>query len=836
MKSSNCIITDILINDLASPLGVTPERVIISWKTVSERDGFLQTAYRAVISDGEKTVWDSGKTEDGVSVGITACGLEAMTEYSLSVTVWGNGGEEITGRSSFETGLHVSNPFGNAKWISYDAPVLYTGTRYSIDFDFIIEQGAQAFCFSLKDNDNLIMWQVNNSLGERVILRPHVREDGEWCGFKGGRYDLPEFDVTDAVGCTSSELFGKRIHERIEVNGREVKTYFGKDASSLTLGAVYDHFTELPLINFGFCQSWSDPNEVSLYGNIVICDGDGKMIYEKDFTDGETAFTNSYRMTVFGDMARVSDKGADRVLVCARTDNGNMPVFRREIELGRTPVSARLYTSGLGVYEAYVNGGRVCRIKEDGSREYDELKPGFTECGERRFYNTYDVTEFLTRGKNVLSAVVTHGWWSDKVTDFYGKEDAFIAKLIVKYSDGTMETFDTDTSWRSEKVSPVVYADIFTGETYDARVNEDYKYVGFDDSEWKYAKVNTEFGGVICPYMGSRVISRKDLTRTPQNITVYSGAVGARDDRYGKINTVRRIDGKFTLSPGETALVDFGQNFAGCEGFIISAPRGTYITVKHGEMLNDSEGLISRGNDGPEGSVYNENYRMAVAATKYIARGALTEEYTPIFSFYGFRYIEITADRDITVHSVWGRVITSVEKDTGFIETSDKDVNQLISNIRWGQYSNYLSVPTDCPQRDERQGWLADTQVFTRAGCYLGFSKSFLTKYTVDMCDCQDEQGLYPSTAPTGSFNGGIWGAMGWADAGIIIPRVLYSHYGDKNVIIDNWNYMQKYVDVFLSKTEKKGPFGFFGDWLAYEANDDGVKDILSVAYYAWTL
>ncbi len=836
MKNSNCEIKNILVNDLASPLGITPERAVISWKTVSDRDGFLQEAYRVTISDGEKVAFDSGRVECGCSTGITVRDLEPMTEYSLNVTVWGNRGEEISASSSFETGLPTECPFGEAKWISHDTEPLYMGTKYSIDFDFMIELGGQAFCLSIKDNDNMIMWQVNNSKSDRVLLRPHVREGGEWVGFSGAKYDLPEFDVTDVIGYSSKEIPYKRIHERIEVDGKKTKTYFGPDAEHLVLGAEYEHFEEIPLINFGFCQSASAPNEVAAYGNIVICDGDGNRIYEKDFTDGTLDFTHRYRMTVDGDMAWVSAEGAAHRLLCERTTSGgSMPAFRREIELAKVPVSARLYTSGLGAYEAYVNGERVGRKQADGTREYDELKSGFTETFVRKFYNTYDVTDQLTEGKNVLSAVVTPGWWSGVVNASEGKETAFLGKLVVKYGDGRTEIFDTDTSWRSAEVSPFVFCDIFAGETYDARISEDYKYAGFDDSTWKNVKINTEFNGIICPWMGSTVTFRRDLELSPASVCVYRGAVGAGEDRHGKINVIKTPNGEpFTLSPGEVALFDLGQNFAGHEAFSVSGERGTCITVKHGEIANDDDGLFCRGNEGPEGSVYNKNYRFATSLTKYYMSGEGIESYSPSFTFYGFRYAELTADREITVHSFTGRVITSVERETGFIETSDKDVNQLISNVLWSQYSNYLSIPTDCPQRDERQGWLGDTQVFARAGCYLGFSKSFLSKFCADMRDGQDEEGLYPCTSPKGEFEGGLWGAVGWADAGIIVPYVLYTHYGDKNILLDSWDSMQAYMDKFLAFTGKKGPYGHFGDWLAFEANDNGIKEVLSVAFYAW--
>lgn len=513
----------------------------------------------------------------------------------------------------------------------------------------------------------------------------------------------------------------------------------------------------------------------------------------------------------------------------------HLPVFRKTLKVEKDLIKARLYTSGLGVYENYINGVRVGRIIPDGSIVYDELKPGFTQSEKRKFYNTYDVTALLSKGCNTISAVVSHGWWSDGVNARYGKEDAYLAKLILTYADGTYEMIDTDTSWKSARASAILDADIFSGESYDARTDESFKEPDFDDTEWEAAKINEEFNGQIVPWQGSPIVMRTDLERTTQSVTIYKGAAGADETQYGKINILRVYGNEaFVLYPEETALIDFGQNFAGREAIDVEGECGTTLTIIHGEILNDKNGLISRGNDGPEGSIYNANYRGAAATTRYILNGRGVEHYHPIFTFYGFRYIEITTDKPVTIHMTKGQVITSVEKETGWLETSDENVNQLISNIRWGQYSNYLSIPTDCPQRDERQGWTADTQVFTKAGCYLAFSKSFLAKFTQDMRDSQREDGAIPGTAPTGCYNGCGWGGTGWADAGVIIPYQLYKFYGDASIIYENWDAMQLYVDGYLAASNKYGPCKIWGDWLAYESNDDEIQEILGVAFYAW--
>ena len=834
--TTNAVIYGMLTDDLVNPQGIDSEKPVFSWKTKANANSWLQSAYEIKVFKGDDILWDSGKVESGVSVGVVYNGkeLEPSTKYEWCVTVWDKDGCSFkSDAASFKTGLPKESPFGNAKWISYDWAVISKDTKYAIDFNFIIERVNAGFCFGMKDKGSYFVWQISAEKDGKLLLKPQIKESYEWTS-----NEIPEADVTDAVGLGAEEVKGKVIFERIEVDGKAVRTYLGKDLSSLTLVHEYWHDKEIPLYNIGFRQCGPAPSYTAIasYADIRITDSEGKQIYKKDFAKDNVGFRGSSLYSVSDGRLKVGSFHGNCELVYISSEGKGLPVFRKTLSIKKGLVEATLYTSGLGVYEAYLNGERVGKRTQNGLTVYDELKPGFTETRKRRFYNSYDVTEMLVENKtNVLTAVVSHGWWSDGSVSQYYEEDAFLSKLILKYTDGTSEVIDTDETWKSEMASPVVDADIFSGETYDARIDSHWNSADFDDSSWSFAKENKRFNGVLCAWKGSPIVNRKDLELKAKSITVYSGAVNADENRYGKINVVSTVDGEsFVLNPGEKALIDFGQNFSGRESFSVKGERGTNLTVRHGEMLNDNNGDKSRGNDGPEGSIYNLNYRSAKALTKYVLSGEGTENYSPIFSFYGFRYIEISVDKSVTLSGITGQVITSVEKETGELTTSDASINQLISNIRWGQYSNYLSVPTDCPQRDERQGWTADTQIFAKAGCYLAFSKSFLSKFMFDMRDSQNEAGAFPGTSPTGRYYGGGWGATGWADAGVIIPRLLYTLYGDKSIITDSWDSMVRYVDGFLSTTNGIGPKPIYGDWLAYESNDEGVKEMLGIAFYAW--
>ena len=749
ITNSNTVIYDMMTEDAIDPIGIDNTSPVFSWKINSDLRGWLQSAYQIVVKNGDTVVWDSGKVDASDSIGITYDGddLKSSTKYTWQVSVWDTKGNKYDSKSaSFEMGLLGKNAFKDTKWISSSS--LFTDTAYTIDFDFVINNANQGFCFGMENSGTFVMWQISTYEGNgRVLLRPHFKSGGNWTAYPGGPGNVTAVDITSAIGYNSTELIGKTVHERIEVDGKVIKTYFGSDADNLTLANTYTHSSNIPLSNIGFRQSSESGSsiEVATFDNITVKDKDGKILYFNDYSsDADISGSNLYQLVngalQVGSMSTMGEH------VYTRSSTSSLPVFRKEFAAEKNLVSAKLYTSGLGVYESYINGKRVGRLLDDGTVEYYELKPGFTEMSDRKFYSSFDVTHLIEQGKsNVISATVSPSWWSDLCARNYGKEDAYLAKLILTYSDGTVNTIVTETTWKTSDASPVVYADIFTGETYDARVKTDWMLSGFDDSSWSSAKVNTEFKGTICAWIGSPIKVRDDLELSVKSANVFKEITGATSAQFGKIKVLNTYNnGSFTLNKGETAVIDFGQNFAGWEAFTVEGPAGATVTIEHGEMLNDQNGLKSRGNDGPEGTIYNANYRSAVATTKYILSGNGKESYHPSFTFYGFRYIQVTADNTVTFHSFTGQVVTSVEKDTGFIETSDKDVNQLISNIRWGQYSNYLSIPTDCPQRDERQGWTADTQVFSEAGCYLAFSKTFLEKFLTDLRDSQAADGAYP--------------------------------------------------------------------------------------------
>ena len=455
--------------------------------------------------------------------------------------------------------------------------------------------------------------------------------------------------------------------------------------------------------------------------------------------------------------------------------------------------SAKWMTAGLGVYEVYVNGTRV------GS---DALKPGFTHVKKTRRSFTYDVTALLNGAKgakNVFAAQVSAGWWRDKIVSFAGQKSAFRGVLEITYADGTKKLYGTcPKCWTAGVAGRVKHAGIFDGEEYDAREACPAK----GDVKFPAAVVNDEFQGEILPSEGGEVCRRCDLALKPVEAYCWKEATGANDKQgkekvFGKVVRTRTFakGEKLCVVPGETLVIDFGQNCAGVPRFAMSARRDTVLTCLPGEMLNDANGERARGNDGPGGSLYRENLRMPKDGMRlvYTFAGTGVETYMPRFTFFGYRYLSITATDAVTIECVKSVPVTSIKKcmERGKIETGDTCVNQLISNVYWGQLSNYLSVSTDCPQRNERLGWTADTQVFAEAGAFNADTSKFFHKWMRDMRDSQDPRGGFPGVAPNAQY-GNETMRVGWSDAGIIVPYVIWRQFGDRQIVDENWAAMEK--------------------------------------------
>jgi len=489
-------------------------------------------------------------------------------------------------------------------------------------------------------------------------------------------------------------------------------------------------------------------------------------------------------------------------------------------------VSAKWMTTALGTFDLFVNGRPVG----------DEvLRPGFTHPLKTRRTFTYDITRaFHCRAGagNVLAVQVAPGWWADKVvsqgSEMMGKKCAFRGVLQLTYDDGTIRRYGTSPdTWRTTTKGPLRQAGIFEGERYDARLA-----LSLDEEPSALAVpvVNDEFKGQLLPSEGAEVFMRHDLALKPVKAYVWKEVEGASDQAFGKVVVLREYTKGQTiaLKPGETLVVDFGQNAAAVPSFVFSAAEGTTLTCLPGELLNDGNGAHSRGMDGPEGSVHRQNLRsgdrqMQLHYTFGANNGYVA--YTPSHTFFGYRFVSITTTADVTIRDILSIPVTSIAQslETGTIITGNADINRLISNTLWGMRSNYLSVPTDCPQRDERQGWTADTQVFTETGTFFANTRAFFHKWMRDMRDTQSAEGGFPGVAPEGEYGNAGMMRLGWADAGVIVPWTVWKQFGDIAIVNENWDAMDRFfkhiTDTRYDHVTLSGENGNYqwADWLSYE-------------------
>ena len=688
--------------------------------------------------------------------------------------------------------------------------------HYALEADVACESGAASLLFNMTDAKTGLMWQIITA-SDSVKIRPHKIVSGSFTAYS----DIPITSVA------SPEEMAQGVKFRLEVADNVICTYVN--------GTLVSAFETAQLgmnVFLGKCGTRVMTDEKFTLDNLrlvdYIEDAAGKIIFQYDCSTFNPFFRGKL---ADGKLLMDSADWTGIALIHSGTDT-----FRKEFTATKKIQNARLYITSFGAFQAYLNGERVGNKNADGVTVYDELTPGWTDPNYRICYYTYDITDLLQQGSNTLSVGVTHGWSALSLNKSNDPDKPFklLAKAVIAYEDGTTETVVTDGSWKTANVGPVVQGDIFQGEYYDATADISFRKNGFDDRTWRAAKT-VAYTTTLTARDGGQIYVRKDLERVPQTVSVYDGVTDAIDGtQYGKIHvTATYGDEPFTLHAGETAVVDFGQNFAGWENITLAGAKGTMVRIRHAEMLNDGLGVISRRNDGPGGSIYTANLRNAAATTHYVMSGAETENYHPSTTYYGFRYIEITATADITVKAVRGEVVTSVTEDTGSFESSDALINRLYQNTVWGQYSNYFGQATDCPQRDERLGYSGDAQVFVGTAVYHTQAKAFLRNFIQTLVEGQADDGAYGNTLPAKNKSGSNWaGVAGWADAGILVPYAYYEQYGDTDILSTYYDSMAKYMDYLNSMELRIGLQ--FGDWLSYTTNNTQMKEYLSYVYTIW--
>jgi alpha-L-rhamnosidase len=463
--------------------------------------------------------------------------------------------------------------------------------------------------------------------------------------------------------------------------------------------------------------------------------------------------------------------------------------LRKSFDTTKPVKSAMLYATAMGVYELRLNGQRVG----------DEVfAPGWTDYNKRLRYQAYDVTSQLKTGGNAIAAEVGPGWYAGHLGNGgyqqYGTAPALLAELHITYADGSTDKVITDESWKIHQ-SPVLASDFMLGETHDAREEiAGWDQPALSETGWTAASLRSA------------------------NVGVFGSQVAPPVRQTGLITPVKLTE----PAPGHWTY-DLGQNMVGVVRLKVSAPAGTVITLHHAEMLK------------PDGTVYTANLRGAPSVDVYTCKGGGEEIWQPQFTFHGFRYVQVTGlTEKPPMDLIAGVVLGSDTPRTGSFVCSDSRINQLVSNIEWGQRGNYLSVPTDCPQRDERLGWMGDAQVFVRTATCNADVAAFFTKWLVDVDDAQWGSGAFTDVSPD---RGTGAGTPAWGDAGVICPWTIYMAYGDKRILERHLPAMTRWVEwcrkesTDLIRDRDRG--ADYGDWLSIKA--DTPKEMIGTAYFAYS-
>ena len=488
--------------------------------------------------------------------------------------------------------------------------------------------------------------------------------------------------------------------------------------------------------------------------------------------------------------------------------NPKSPYFTNDFRIGNKIVSANLFITSRGIYEAHLNGKRV-------GKSY--LTPGWTSYNNRIQYQAYDVQNMLSPGDNRLGVILADGWFrnfrpnSGKRKTDYGDELSFIAELVISFEDGTKQTIINDDNWNYHFGS-IQNSSIYNGEIVDFNL---------DDPSWSNSK--------------KKILNSKKA----QPVKRYEGKLDHTRNEMIKKREVLEAK-KLIITPSGDKVIDFGQNLVGWAQFKSNLPKGTEITLFHAEVLDKA------------GEFYTTNLRKAKQKNTFILNGKTNQVYHPTFTFQGFRYLKVEGMDQINLDDFKAVALYSDMEFTGSLTTSNELINQLQENIQWGQRGNFLDVPTDCPQRDERLGWTGDAQAFFNTAGFNMDVKNFFDKWLIDLAYDQRSDGAVPGVVPHNNYLGyneplqlkGNFGRTGWADAVTIIPWHSYLIYGDTKTLERQYISMVKWID-FMTQNSKNHLYikeDHWGDWLFFSKDDDSFgrsavtsKKLIAQAFYCYS-
>ena len=815
--ASGAMAVQLRTDDLVQPLGIDDLTPHFSWQMRDARPGAAQTAYRiqvatseSALGGGQADIWDSGRVASAQSVGVVYAGpaLRPMTRYWWRVTLWDKDGKSMSASVPdwWETGLlapaavaqqHDVQWIGwqtdeeralraaDARWITApdDAtPVAANASQQVLAYrlSFSAQHPVKRAILFVAGEDTVSAWVNGHAVAHAAPMPP-------WHQFPWRKYR--RIDVTAAVKAGENLLAIQTLH------------YVAPRAKASTEPPVPMSATLLLTAADGTMQSY-------VTGVGTQWQVRSQATASDDSTDGD-AWTRATTLPDANDWKPAVDfagTAAARQMdepLSKPWPAESVKALRRSFAIHQPIVSARLYATALGVYSMWVNGHPVSDAM---------LAPGWTDDRERIVYQTYDLTRQLTQGNNVLAAEIAPGWYSTPLQWFqqpnvYGLTLPSLAALLhLRFADGSDQWIATDSAWKAAQ-SPILKAEIYDGETRDARLEmPGWKTAAFvEDARWHAAAL--------------------------RNPALDDVRFVAQDFQPVRVERLLRARSVAQPKPG-VYVYDFGQNFAGVERLALSGARGATVRVRTGEIVN------------ADGSLYTDNLRTARSTDTFVLGGSGTEIVQPRFTFHGFRYLEITGlAQPLPLDSVTGVVFHTDAPFTAQLTTGSPMLNQLWSNILWGQRSNFISVPTDCPQRDERLGWAADAQVFWRTASYNMQLAAFSRKYARDLRGTQvgsaagtdvtgDIYGIFaPGVTRTSAQSG-----AGWSDAGVIIPWTSWLQTGDTTILTQNWAAMTRYMSA-IERTNpdhlwKNNAGIHFGDWLSPEGPTRFL--LVATAYWAY--
>jgi alpha-L-rhamnosidase len=764
---------------LADPLGIDTAKPRLSWVMESGRRGQMQSAYQIqaascpkLLADGQADLWDTGKVVSDKSNQIEYAGrpLTSRMRCWWRVRVCDQDGRVSRWSEPAFWSMGLLEPGDwKAKWIGFDASRDRSITQLDISLT-----GAKW------------IWYPE---GEPAVSAP-----------VGVRYFRKVFEIAEgqkvkSAVCllTADNRYKLFMNERRTRDGENFKQAFAIDVTERLKAGKN-------VIGIEVTNDGTSPNPA---GVIVVLKVDfeaGEPIVLK--TDGSWISCDKYSADWMNIDKDAKDWVAAKVLgeygckpweqVEVAYDRMFLPpaqFLRKGFVADRAIRRAVVYASALGNYELHVNGQRV---------ENAYFTPGWTDYKIRVYYNTFDVTGLVKRGDNVIGAMLADGWYSGHIgwghkRDHYGANPRLLVQLHVDYEDGTSQVIATDGSWKAT-TGPILEGDFLMGEAYDARKEmPGWSAAGFDDSGWKKVDVTDKIAAKIQSYPGVLVRPFKEIK--PAKVT--------------------------EPTPG-ACVFDMGTNLAGFVRLKVRGGQaGERIVLRFAERLNT------------DGTIYTTNLRGARATDTYICRGGGVEVWQPRFTFHGFQYVEVTGyPGKPALDAITGVELTSATLVVGGFECSDAMANTLYRNICQTQRANFIDIPTDCPQRDERLGWMGDAQIYVRTATYNTDVAAFFNKWLVDVEDAQLANGQFSDVSPRCVAMGG--GVAAWGDAGVICPWAIYQVYGDRRVLEEHYDAMQRWIEFCKGTTKEllRPEYGY-GDWLSINAETP--KDVLATAYFAYS-